>query len=79
MYLDLGESVCVRASEILGIFDLDNITVKKTAREFIEKTEKNGSLITVDRFALPKSLIVTNGFCYISPITPATLKKRLEK
>ena len=39
MYLSIGNDMAVRASSIIGIFDLDNTSTSKRTREFLEKNQ----------------------------------------
>ncbi len=82
MYLHLGEKVMVLDSQILGIFDIDNTTVMKSTRYYLTLAEKTHRVINVS-YELPKSFVVTqeNGEIkiYISPISPQTLLKRINK
>ena len=45
MYLNIGTEVLIKDENILGIFDLDNTTVKKATTEYINTAEKNGECI----------------------------------
>ena len=54
MYLSIGNDMAVRASSIIGIFDLDNTSTSKRTREFLEKNE-NG------RVVVPKGAVVVSG------------------
>ena len=58
MYLNIGQDTVVLDKDILGIFDLDNTTVSKSTREYINTASKNGECITVSIEELPKSFIV---------------------
>ena len=82
MYIHLGQDTVVRSRDVIGIFDLESTTISKHTRKFLEKAEKNGEVITVS-YELPKSFVVTqeNGEIkiYISPISPQTLLKRINK
>ena len=40
MYLNIGTDVMIKDNDILGIFDLDNTTVSKATREYINTAEK---------------------------------------
>ena len=81
MYLHLGEETVVKGKNIIGIFDIENTSVSKHTKEFLAKSEKNGSVFNVS-YEMPKSFIVCseNGgnsdTVYISQISAATLKKR---
>lgn len=80
MYLDIGGETLLRTGNILGIFDLDNTTVNKATREYLSDAEKTGFSKTVS-YDLPKSFLVTveknDWFVYISPLSTATILKRL--
>lgn len=80
MYLSIGNDIAVRSSSIIGIFDLDNTTVSKRGREFLEKAEKEGKVVPCDD--LPKSYVVTAeyGFdrIYLTSLNTVTLEKRLK-
>lgn len=82
MYLNIGTEVLIKDKDILGIFDLDNTTVKKTTTDYINTAEKNGECITVSFEELPKSFIVTTENdkrkIYISPLNTSTLFKRIK-
>ncbi len=79
MYLHLGHETIIRESDIIGIFDLDNTTVSKKTREYLNKAEKEGKVNTVS-YELPKSFVVCkNGEdekVYLSQLSPSTLKRR---
>lgn len=80
MYLSIGNDMAVRSSSIIGIFNLDNTTVSKRGREFLEKAEKDGKVVPCDD--LPKSYVVTAeyGFdrIYLTSLNTVTLEKRLK-
>lgn len=80
MYIDIGGETLLRSEEILGIFDLDNTTVNKATRDYLNHAEKEGYSKTVS-YDLPKSFLVTiknhAPFIYISPLLTTTLYKRL--
>ena len=42
MYLNIGQDTVILDKEILGIFDLDNTTVKQATRDYINTASKNG-------------------------------------
>jgi peroxiredoxin len=80
MYLHLGKETVITFDNIVGIFDLDNTTISKTTREYLNKAEKEKEVITVST-ELPKSFIVCcekekKQKIYISQISSTTLLKR---
>ena len=82
MYLNIGQDTVIIDKDILGIFDLDNTTVSKSTREYINTASKNGECITVSFEELPKSFIVTTKGekkkRYISPLNTSTIFKRIK-
>ena len=82
MYLNIGQDTVIRDKNILGIFDLDNTTVSKSTREYINTASKNGECITVSIEELPKSFIVVTENdkkeIYISPLNTSTIFKRIK-
>ncbi len=79
MYIHLGNNIMLPTNEIVGIFDLENSTISKRTRDFLNKAEKNGKVITVS-YDLPRSFVVAekNGEIkiYISQISSSTLRRR---
>ena len=45
MYVDIGMDLAVRASQVLGVFDLDNTSWSKRTREFLQRAQEDGCLI----------------------------------
>lgn len=82
MLLNIGQDKIISDREIIGIFDLDNTTVSKATRDYINFSVKKDECVTVSPEDLPKSFIVCekNGkrTVYISPFNTATVFKRLE-
>ena len=80
MYLHIGEDTVVKESEILGIFDIENTTVSKATRDFLNRAEKAHAVQTVGD-DLPRSFVACvdkhgKEQVYISQISCATLRKR---
>lgn len=82
MYLQIGTESFIKAEDIIGVFDLDNTTVNKATREYLNSAQKNNLVETVS-YDLPKSFIVTEEKgerrVYISSLNTATVYKRLEE
>lgn len=82
MYLNIGQDTVITDKDVLGIFDLDNTTVSKSTREYINTASKNGECITVSFEELPKSFIITakndKKNIYISPLNTSTIIKRIK-
>ena len=80
MYLNIGNDMAVRASSVIGIFDLDNTSITPRGREFLAKAEQAGQVVPCDE--LPKSFVLTveYGFIrvYLTSLNASTLEKRLK-
>ena len=59
MYIHLGGEFVVSQDDIIGIFDLENTTVSKDTRKFLNSSEKRKEVINVS-YELPKSFILTS-------------------
>jgi hypothetical protein len=81
MYLHIGNDYSVKIDDILGIFDLENTTVGKYTKEYLERAEKEKCCVYTT-FEMPKSFITVlkNGkeTVYISQLSVSTLRKRLD-
>lgn len=77
----IGQEKAIKTDEILGIFDIDNTTVNKASRDYLNFAEKSGECETIS-YDLPKSFIVSvknkERRVYISPFATSTLFKRLK-
>jgi hypothetical protein len=82
MYLQIGTEDFIKTEDIIGVFDLDNTTVNKATRDYLNEAQKADVVKTVT-FDLPKSFIVTeeNGQrrVFISALNTATIYKRIEE
>ena len=76
MYLHLGGEKIIRSKELIGIFDLSVEKSSKLFKEFITYYKEN-NLITAISDEEPKSLVITENNLYYSPVSPATLRKRV--
>lgn len=79
MYLHLGQDTVINFKNIVGFFDIENTTVTKNTKEFLNKSTKDGKVINVSQ-EMPRSFIVclenNREIVYISQISVATLRKR---
>ena len=81
MYLHMGQDFIVREQEIIGIFDIDTTSTGKRTREFLERAENEGAVVSMSN-DIPKSFIVTDfpyETVYLSPISSAALAGRAIK
>lgn len=81
MFIHLGQETVVKQDEVVGIFDMDNTTISKHTRKFLNFAEKRGEVVNIT-YELPKSFVVCaknkgkNKKVYISQISSLTLHKR---
>lgn len=82
MYLHLGQDVMVLGAEVIGIFDIENATIRRATRDFLSDAQRAGRVLEVSG-ELPKSFIVCAGrgkgkkeTVYLSQISSGTLRKR---
>lgn len=81
MYIHLGQETVVSKKDIIGIFDMDNATVSRHTRKYLNMAEKKGEVVNIT-YELPKSFIVCakpksrHKKIYISQISSVTLLKR---
>jgi len=82
MYLHLGDEVVASYDEIIGIFDLDAVTVSAEGKKYLRQAERGGRVVGISE-NLPKSFIVCESkgreTVFISPISSATLQKRVSR
>jgi hypothetical protein len=74
-YLHLGNDVTVHNNDVIGIFDIERVTVNRDVNEYLRKVQKNGDIYYVS-LDLPKSFTVTDEFVYVSNVSTLTLRKR---
>lgn len=77
MYLYLGSDVVVDDSEVLGIFDIEKVTVDRYMKDYLNYWQKKGQIYYVS-LDMPKSIIVSADTVYISNVSCDTLKKRAQ-
>ena len=81
MYLNIGGDTIINSENIVGIFDLDNCTVTKKGRDFINNNTNN--IVTVSFDELPKSFIIYNDEkgdkLYICQYQSSVLLKRIKQ
>lgn len=81
MFLHLGDNIVIPVKDIIGIFDLDNTMYSSDTIQFLRLADEDGFVerITAEK---PKSFIVAEvdkmSRIYLSPISSATLSKRIE-
>ncbi len=78
MYVDIATDYLIKKDDIIGIFDLDNTTINKQTRDFLNKKEKENKTIYIIN-DIPKTFILMkDGTVYIVELMPSIIKKRLD-
>lgn len=82
MILHIGEEKVVFIKDIIAVMDIEKTTTSNNTREFLKSCEEKGMVVTIGS-DIPKSFIVTmrnkKQTVYLSPISSATLNKRIMK
>lgn len=83
MFLHLGNNVMIRTRDITGIFDIENTSVSKLTKDYLNNAEKNRRVVYCT-YEMPKSFVVCfdeefTETVYISQMSCSTLLKRFER
>lgn len=77
MYVHVGGEYSISDRFIIGIFDLDSISPRQTdTLHFLSKAEREGRVEYISD-DIPRSVILTLDRVYVSPISVATIRKRI--
>jgi hypothetical protein len=76
MYVHIGEDVALRASEIVAIVDARLAHATEVNQEFFRRAAAAGRL-RGERLSDARSVVVTIGGLYPSPISSVTLARRV--
>ena len=75
VFIHVGNGCILKNKDIIGVFDLDNATIMKTSREFINSEEKKGRIESVFE-DIPRSFVVSNDKTYLSSLNTASIIRR---
>lgn len=75
MFIHLGGEKIIRASELVGIFDLSIEKSSRISKQFVQSAVKDKRFEIIGEEE-SKSLVLTRTKVYYSPISSMTLKKR---
>lgn len=76
MYIHLGGEKVILSSELVAIFDISIEQSSKISKQFISHALEQKNVVRIGEEEA-KSIVVTQNEVYYSPISSATLKKRL--
>ena len=79
MYLHIGQDYVINEQDVIGVFDLDNISSSQITMDFLKSLESDERLISISD-ELPKSFIIaaSGDGCigYLSPLNSRTIQLR---
>lgn len=75
LYIHLGGEKVIRSSELVAIFDISIEKSSKLSKQFVAHSHKRKNVESIGEEEA-KSIVVTKGKVYYSPISSTTLKKR---
>ena len=79
MFIHIGGESTVSDKYIVGIFDMEWMTVdSEETIDFIRQAEEAGRVEVVSS-EIPRSFVVTLDRVYLTPISVATLRRRIER
>lgn len=78
VFIHIGNGCVLKKKDIIGVFDLDNATIMKTSREFINSEEKEGRIESIFE-DIPRSFVICNGKTYLSSLNTASIIRRNNK
>lgn len=76
MFLHLGGDFSVRVEEIISVLDYKYINETETGKKFMTDMKDRIDNVAGEKI---KSVVVTDSKIYLSKLSPATLKKRVEE
>ncbi len=76
MLIHIGSDQMIRATDLIGIFDLSLKETSKLIRLYLQYEEKKNRIIVIGDEE-SKSFVVTRSKLYFSPISTKTLQKRI--
>ncbi len=78
VFIHIGSGCVLKNKDIIGVFDLDNATIMKTSREFINSEEKEGRIESVFE-DIPRSFVLCDKKTYLSSLNTASIIRRNNK
>ena len=76
MYIHLGGDVLIKKSKIVAMIDLHTVKEGKINKNFLSSIKDNKKYHSISENGKAKTLIITLGENYLSPISSTTLYKR---
>lgn len=76
MFVHIGGTKVIQTKEIIAIFNMDVESTSPITCEFLTKAKQSGRVEVISGRDEAKSVVVTEGCIYYSPISSLTLKRR---
>jgi hypothetical protein len=76
LYIHLGGDVLIKKTEIVAMIDLSTVKKNKINENFLKSINDNNKYNSISENGKAKTLIITVGESYLSPISSTTLFKR---
>ena len=80
MYIKISNDTVISGGEVIGIFDLDNLSVSKISRDFLNKAQNKGEISALGD-DLPKAVVLcaagNKQTVYLTQVNTHTLKRRI--
>lgn len=78
MYVYLGSDVVVDGADIVGIFDIERVTVDRYMKEYLKAVQKKGMVYYVS-LEMPKCFVVCCDMVYVTNVSGDTIRKRVKE
>lgn len=75
MFIHLGDDIVIRSKDVIAILDSQLLSAGGTIHEVLEGQKRNNKIIEVAEDNV-KSIVITTGNIYLSPLSSVTLKRR---
>ncbi|TCP22148.1 uncharacterized protein DUF370 [Scopulibacillus darangshiensis] len=75
MFIHLGEDIIIRSTEVIAIFDYERMKEDLGNQTLLMTLEDKKVMHDIGQ-QMTKSVVFTDGGIYLSPFSPATLKRR---
>jgi hypothetical protein len=76
VYLHIGQDVIVPVSKIVALIGIQDLANYRANRQFINTAHEEGFVVHLG--SKPRTLVLLEQEVYVSPISVATLRRRLE-
>jgi len=76
MFLHLGESNVIQIQSIIGILSYEVVKRSSAMRRYMQGVKDKGSVVELSDGEF-KSIILTDNYTYLCPVSVSTLKKRI--